>query len=251
MWNRKRTRGMSMVELLVALLIGLFLLGGLLTLVQDNRRAFGAQNQLAQLQDSERLAMTMMTNVIQMSGYFPNPAQNTAASTMGVLGPMEPGQALIGTSNAVPPGDSITVRYATALGDGIPNCIGTSNTTDPVITYVNTFSVSNGQLVCTRENNVSYPLVGALQTGAATVANNPVYVTNLSVLYGVNTASSGTNVDTYMSAAQVSLTNKWNNVVSVRVALTFVNPEYSSACTTCSPTIVLQRDISIMNQVGI
>jgi type IV pilus assembly protein PilW len=244
-------RGMAMVELLVALLIGLFLLGGLLTLVQDNRRAFATQNQMSQLQDSERLAMTMITNVIQMAGYFPNPAQNTAASTMAAFGLMGLGQAMFGTYNSAPPGDSITVRYATASGDGIPNCIGTSNNTGAVATYINTFSVINGQLICTREDNVHHPLVGDVQLGAPNIVDNPIYVTNLSILYGVNTASSGTNVDTYMNATQVSLTNKWYNVISVRVALTFVNPEYSPACTTCSPTIVLQRDISVMNQVGV
>src|ERR1700722_20229317 len=78
----KRQRGFTMVELMVALLIGLFLLGGLLTLVQDNRRTFSSQSQMAQLQDSERLAMSMMTDVIQQAGYFPDPTNNSAISTM-------------------------------------------------------------------------------------------------------------------------------------------------------------------------
>ena len=54
-------RGFTLVEVMVALLIGLFLLGGLLRLVQDNRRTFASQNQLSQLQDAERIAMTMIT----------------------------------------------------------------------------------------------------------------------------------------------------------------------------------------------
>ena len=53
----RRQSGFTLVELLVALLIGLFLLGGLMTLVQDNRRTFAGQNQLSQLQDSERMAI--------------------------------------------------------------------------------------------------------------------------------------------------------------------------------------------------
>ena len=66
-----RARGFTLVELLVSLLIGLFLLGGLLTLVQNNKRTFTTQNSLAQLQDGERLAMSVMTDVIQTAGYFP------------------------------------------------------------------------------------------------------------------------------------------------------------------------------------
>ena len=41
-------RGFTLVEVLVALLIGLFLLGGLSTVVFDNRRTFGTQALLAQ-----------------------------------------------------------------------------------------------------------------------------------------------------------------------------------------------------------
>jgi len=69
--NRRRAQrqsGFTMVELMVALLIGLFLMGGLMTLLQNNRKAFSSQSLLGQLQDSERLAMTMMTGVIQQSG---------------------------------------------------------------------------------------------------------------------------------------------------------------------------------------
>src|SRR5450755_617135 len=117
-----RQSGFTMIELMVALIIGLFLLGGLLTLVQDNRRSFSNQNQLSQLQDSERLAMTMMTDVIQAAGYFPDPTQYTASLQIPAAGTMLAGQGMLGA-----PGDSITVRYATASGDGIVNCIGVPN----------------------------------------------------------------------------------------------------------------------------
>jgi type IV pilus assembly protein PilW len=50
--RRRSQQGFTLVELSIAVLIGLFLLGGLLTLLQDMRRTFGAQNQLGQLQDS-------------------------------------------------------------------------------------------------------------------------------------------------------------------------------------------------------
>ena len=59
--------GYTLVELMVALAIALFLLGGLFTIVQGTRTTYGNQSQLAQLQDSERLAMTLITDVIQDS----------------------------------------------------------------------------------------------------------------------------------------------------------------------------------------
>src|ERR1700734_1114330 len=82
----RRQRGFTLIELMIALLIGLFLLGGLMTLVQDNRRSFSTQNQLSQLQDAERVAVTIMTDVIQAAGYFPDPTSNPAPSSLPVVG---------------------------------------------------------------------------------------------------------------------------------------------------------------------
>jgi type IV pilus assembly protein PilW len=237
--------GFTLIELMIALLIGLFLAGGLLVLVQDNRRVFGNQNQMAQLQDSERLALSMMTDVIQMAGYFPDPTSNSAQSTMlattATTPAMVAGQALTGTYNAAVPGDSITVRYTTSGSDGILTCTGTSST-GAIFTYINTFSVVKNaagvsQLVCTREDGVQYPLVNG--------------VTNLSVTYGVNTTGSGNNVDTYQNAAQVTAASNWSNVISLRIELTFANPLYAAAPQGQPATIVLQRNIAVMNQTGL
>ena len=57
----RKTRGFTLVELLIALLIGLFLLGGLLSLLQTNKRVYNEQIALTNLQDNQRLALTMIT----------------------------------------------------------------------------------------------------------------------------------------------------------------------------------------------
>jgi type IV pilus assembly protein PilW len=238
-----RNRGFTLVEILIALVIGLFLMGALLTIVQANRTAFGNQNQLAQLQDSERMAMTMMTDVIQSAGYFPQPWINTLAGSLTATGPFAVGQSVYGT-----PGDSISVRYMTTGQDGILNCSGQSNTA-PIgtnVLYVNTFQVmtppgsTTSQLVCTM-NGTQYDLVNG--------------VTQLSILYGVkaNAGASGNSVDTYMSADQVTAKNLWGSVISALVQLTFTNPMHVASQPNTAvnqPTITLQRVIGVMNQTG-
>src|SRR5258708_8466879 len=92
--------GFTMVELMVALVIGLFLMGGLMTLLQNNRKAFSSQSLLGQLQDSERLAMTMMSGVIQQSGYFPDPSLNSPATSLAAVGTFAAGQGLTGSTTA-------------------------------------------------------------------------------------------------------------------------------------------------------
>jgi type IV pilus assembly protein PilW len=234
---KARGRGFTMIELMVALTIGVFLLGALLTVVQTNHRVFGDQNKLARLQDGERMAVTMVADVIQSAGYFPDPTANTLTNTLTAVPPFGIGQSLYGTYSAAAPGDQISVRYMTAGGDGILNCSGQSNPTGgPNTLYVNSFQVLNSELVCTM-NGTQYNLVSG--------------VTNLSILYGVktNAAAPGNSVDTYMNAAQVNAAGLWNSVISALVQLTFTNPMYV-ANQGQQPTLTIQRVVNVMNQSG-
>src|ERR1700722_10857731 len=232
-WVQGGQRGFTLIEILIALLIGVFLLGALLTIVQANRRVYGDQSQLAQLQDSERMALTLMTDVIQMAGYFPNPTQNTLDGSLIQAGTLfAQGQSIAGTFSSAVPGDSISIRYMTAGSDGILNCSGLSNNNavgGATILYVNTFQVVNGQLVCTLTSSavpgsVQYNLVSGVTN--ATTAPGLGGVVNLSILYGVktNAGAAGNTVDTYLNASQVTAANDWNNVISVLIELTFTNP---------------------------
>jgi type IV pilus assembly protein PilW len=234
-------RGFTLVEILIALFIGLFLMGALITIVQANRAVFGNQNKLAQMQDSERMAMTMIADVIQSAGYFPDPTTNTLATTLTAAAPFAVGQSIYGTYSATPPGDQIYVRYMTAGGDGILNCSGQSNPVGgPNTPYVNWFQVVGNQLICNM-NGTQYNLVNG--------------VNNLSILYGVkaNAGASGNNVDTYMNASQVTALGLWGSVISAQVQLTFNNPLYVASQPTDAvnqPTITLQRVVGVMNQTG-
>jgi type IV pilus assembly protein PilW len=248
----KAQHGFSMIELMIALLISLFLLGALGTLVQDNKRTSIAQTQLAKLQDSQRLALSLMTDVIQTGGYFPDPTLNTAALTMPAITTpvMAAGQAFYGTYSATGTGDTLVVRYATAPSDNILSCTGTSNTTGATYLYYATFSVANGQLVCTRENGTTvlgtaYPLVGDVLT-----APNPISITNLSVLYGINSTATSNNVDMYKNAGVMTAAD-WSNVISIQITLTFTNPLYIGPNQGQPQTIALSRIVGVMSQTGI
>jgi type IV pilus assembly protein PilW len=239
-------RGFTLIEMMIALLIGVFMLGALLTIVQTNRAVFGNQSQLAQLQDSERMAMSMIADVIQQAGYFPNPTANTLDGTLTAVAPFAVGQAIAGTYSAAVPGDSISVRYMTAGGDGILNCSGLSNPVGgPNTLYVNQFKVANGQLVCTMNGTV-YNLVSGVTNASTTLG-----VTNLTVLYGVktNAAATGNDVDTYLNASQMTPAY-WSSVIAVLIELTFTNPLYTGASSTQPTTITLQRVVGVMNQLG-
>jgi type IV pilus assembly protein PilW len=240
---RRAQQGFTLIELSVAVLIGLFLLGGLLTLVHDMRRTFGAQNGLAQLQDSERLAMTLVTDVIQAAGYYPDPTTQTGTTALPGAPPFTAaGQSIAGTGNLVAPGDTISVQYLTANNDGVINCKGGTNTSGGNFLYVNKFSVvmdpltNKWTLSCTL-GAVVYPLVSD--------------VTNMQIWYGVkrNNAVPGNNVDTYLTWGGMTPAD-WSSVICVKVTLTFVNP-LKATQPTQPATIQFTRVITVMNRAGV
>ena len=72
-----RARGFTLVELMVTVAIALFLIGGLLTIIQNVRNRYTDQQALAQLQDQQRFAMGIITDIVQQAGYFPDPPLRT------------------------------------------------------------------------------------------------------------------------------------------------------------------------------
>jgi len=250
--NTATQRGFTLVELMIAVLIALFLIGGLLTLVQAMKSTSLNQNGLSQLQESERMAVTLMTDVIQSAGYFPNPLINTAASSFPVSAPFTTaGQTLFGSGNFTDaaPGNSITVRYqtngtASATPDSIINCLG--NTSGVAATFVNTFSVDlpTGTLQCTLVVN------GVASAPVPLISG----VNSLQIYYGVqtNTAVGTNSIDAYLDAATVTAGNYWSNVKSVKITLTFVNPLFGQAGqTTVGQFITFTRIVDVMNKTGV
>ena len=68
--TRARMRGLSLVELMVAITIGAILLGGAITLFVNNRDTYKTTNELSRLQETARYALDMMVKDIRMAGYF-------------------------------------------------------------------------------------------------------------------------------------------------------------------------------------
>lgn len=231
LFRPRSNRGFTLVELLIAVLLAAFLLGGLFAIVQSNRRAFTTQSTLSQQQDSERFAMTVLADVIQHAGFYNNPLGSTLSSAFPAAGAfVNAAQTVTGTSGGAQ-GDTITVRYVAGPADALLNCDG--STTTPNGTWTNQFSVNgSNQLVCSVNGATAVPLVDG--------------VTGMTVTYGVHTTGgTSTNVDTYIPAAQMVAAN-WPNVSSVVITLTFTNALATSAA---QQTVSLTRTIAIQGKV--
>lgn len=62
-------RGLSLIELLVAVAIGGILMGGAISLFVNNRATYEVTNDMARLQESARFALQLMSQDIRMAGY--------------------------------------------------------------------------------------------------------------------------------------------------------------------------------------
>jgi type IV pilus assembly protein PilW len=252
--SRHAARGFTLVELMIALLIGLFLTGGLLTLVFAMRRSSTTQSGMSQLQDDQRMGMSILTNAVQSAGYYPNPFANTASTFFLAAAPLVAGQSLYGThTSTTTAADTLVVRYTTAgtatagVKDNVINCAGQTSTTQK--TWTQTFSIdqTNNVLQCVLSDGVNPSTTLNLVTG----------VTNLQVLYGVPTlpGTPASSADSYLTADQLTAAT-WPKVVSVIVTLTYVNPlknqpGQSSAGAAITTTINFSRVITVMNNTGV
>jgi type IV pilus assembly protein PilW len=63
-------RGVSLVELMVALVLGLFLIFGAVTVYQQSRTAFRANEAVARMQEAARLAFDVLEADIRMANYW-------------------------------------------------------------------------------------------------------------------------------------------------------------------------------------
>lgn len=65
----KQNKGMSLIELLIAMLIGMMLMLGAVTLFSNNKRVYREQNSMGRLQENARFAMEILIKDIRMAGY--------------------------------------------------------------------------------------------------------------------------------------------------------------------------------------
>ena len=265
--RRAAQRGYSLVELSVAMLIALFLLAGFLTVLQGTRMTSLSQSSLAQLQDNERTAMTMITSVVESAGYYPNPELNNISDELPPAAPFgTTGQIVYGMANATAAfGDVLIVRYNAAANEDVINCQGTSNGANGTpVTYVNEFAVL-------QPDPKSPPYLACSTDGGNTFVKLVNNVTNLQVDYGINSTATSANtigepVDGYvgisdpttptMAAALGANPVQWTNVYSVKVKLTFVNPLYQRIPNqppdpSQPPTVTFTRVIGLMSRVGV
>lgn len=184
--RRRTQRGRTLIEVLVAITIGLMLTAGVLSIYGANRQTYRASADVQRMQAAGQLALDRLAYQIRMAGYGqmvadfavqPNPSSFTGeplrVCSGGFTNPLAATTSSPGCADDPSQPDGIAVSYfvsgpAVAGSGENRDCLGaaitTSNTAHPgELAVLNRFYIadSNGTptLMCAGNDNVAAPLV--------------------------------------------------------------------------------------------
>lgn len=199
-------RGLTLVELMIAMIIGLVLLLVIGTVFSSSRQVFRVQEDNARIQESGRFALEILGRSIKQAGNAEIPFTGLKVGFSGL--------AITGINGAGTAADTLTVQYDGAVGDR--DCqFGTAVTAADYLAGNNiiqshfNLDAANAQLQCAGAIGAAPVTPGAGVSGQPLLEN----IEDFQVLYGIDTTGDQ-SVDQY-----VLLPANWNQVITTRVCV--------------------------------
>lgn len=203
--NSSSQKGLTLIELMIAMLLGVFLIGGILQIFISTKQSYRMQENLSRLQENGRFAMDFIARDMRMTGYW------------GCLNPSAVDVDIAGTN------DNNAAADADTLADDDANADSITDDTD-TITLRGAFSQPLAGTCGTAVNtaaayythassSVTYRInKGVLQKNGDDLIEG---IENMQILYGEDTDANGT-ANRYLPANTVG---NMANVVSIRISL--------------------------------
>lgn len=192
MKNKSYQTGMTLIEIMIALLIGAFLLGGVVQIFISSKQAYRMLENLSSMQERGRFAMDFISRDIRGTSYW------------ACL--IRPAGDIVATDNAA--GDTITLKAYFAI------------TTPPITTVCSTPVVTTATYYTDPSSTIAYSLnSGGLQRATNNQTEELIEgVENIQILYGVDTdATPDYAANYYVPFGTAGL--DMEKVISVRVSL--------------------------------
>ena len=192
--NFKKQQGFSIIELLIAGLLGLILLAGVIQLFLGSNRNYTMQDELASLQEDGRFALMFLQNQIQSGGWLGDLKSGSMPLAVDI------------SQSSDSTYDSFAVSYQ-ALTDGVENrdCNGSVVSSGDVI---NRFYVSGTDLMCQGNGGgTAQPLLSGIEA--------------FQILYGVETDGNCPDgvVNNYLNRTDVVSAGLTEKIISIRIGL--------------------------------
>lgn len=208
-----KQKGMSLMELMVALTIGSLLMVGVGQIFMSNKRSSDMQNGMGKLQENARFALDILAENITMAGYNEDIDGVTPFNSVNTLDNVTENvdlDFLIADGTA---SDSIDIRYRTTT-----DCLGNAVATQTL----NRFYINGTDLMCLGSGSVTPEIIA---TG----------IENMQILYGEDSDADNT-ANVFVNAGNVT---DWDSIVTVRVALLVSTTDELSAGTSDTQTYTL------------
>jgi type IV pilus assembly protein PilW len=210
--------GFSLVELMIAMTIGLILLGGIGYVFLGSRTAFRTTDNLSRIQENARYALDMMSRDIRMAGYvgcgnIASMVTNTIANAP--VPPMTAGNALLGYNNGSgwtnpssitrAAGDVLSVMGAFSNGVNLAGNLAPSNANIQINGNPDGFAAGDVLIVTNCVNADVFKATTVSGGGTVTVAHS-------------NSSNTGNRVGTYGTDAFVMKMNQYSYFIGTNTA---------------------------------
>ncbi len=212
-------QGLTLVEIMVALVISLLLMAGVMQVFLSNNVSHNLQNGLGRLQENARAAMDVLSLDISMAGYTVTAGLITPSTFkyIDTATTLDNATANTGLGFTVANGrasDSINISYESAT-----DCLGQAT----VNLTVNRYYLNGTNLMCLGSGSVT---PGIIAEG----------IENMQILYGQDSDSDGI-ANRYVNASNITVNASGipsPRIVSVRIALLVSTVENSGATDTAT-----------------
>lgn len=196
--NRHQQRGLSMIELMVALAISSFLIIGVTQIYIDNKRSYSFQQSQSENQEGSRYSLIFLQQELAKAGYRrrPDEPMENAFPAENLSGcNFSTGQTVLRISAT-----SVCIRYqprdsndrdcqGTAVGTAANFTSPYTKSTENFIERI-WFDSANNNLVCTRQASGGASKDAVMMSGLA----------DLRFIFGVGSAASPRNVTQYLAS---------------------------------------------------
>lgn len=232
-----RVRGISLIEMMISLVIGLVVVGAVLVSIIGSRNAGRFQSAYAQMNEDAQIGLSILSRDLQMAGY----SQPTALISDGAASPtFSLTSTSLGTSTFVFGCDTgfanpnaaslvcgatatpaIEVAYEADKGNTVQtagkpsDCLGNAIAVGPPYVARNRYYISSGAS-------------GRPELYCASAASSQPLIENIDgmkIWYGLSLAANPSQVVRYVTATDIAglgaaaATAEWAHVISVRVCL--------------------------------
>lgn len=236
---RLRQQGLSLIELMIALALGLILTLAVTQIFIASRHTYSVVTGQSETSENGRVASFLLRRALQEAGYWDTWGNPDAQKLFPAASSMAQGVVVTGTNDdGLNSSDTITLRFTGAADGGIESCLGNAPGNNSIVVeryYLKSPGTGlEPELMCdatitnlngtTTTAKVSQPLIEGVE--------------NMQILYGIGNA---TSVTQYVKAGDVA---DWTKVRSIKFAILAASSADTAGLVNSKTYVLLDKSVT-------